>query len=387
MIGHRHQPVGGVVELHAGDLERHDAIRVSQFRDVEAHLLDEHREGIVGVARHGERGRPGGQVDQVRVLCRSRLDAHHELHRENAVAPLEASLDLVAILRSRAREEAGPEVVLPGRFHGHELLGAAAGKVVDAVERQRGDHPGIEFMRRRDRWQRDAAGRGVLASGHTFDRAHRARAARLFLIDSFHDLTAQPTSISSSTAEPPGRICCTNEKYGNSRPVGVRGSQGRNDDIRVRTAAAYGDVAQREAHRPCEELRRGVLGKLKRRHVVMRLEKLRRELVALADFSPVILVHRDLRPRLGIEVGMTPDGRRRIRRPDGGLFAESPAFHQFVDVCHAIFSPQPELPVLGPRRRRRGNLMPTGDHERCELSAVASTSFTSPSGDCMRPSP
>src|SRR5580658_7211769 len=42
----------------------------------------------------------------------------------------------------------------------------------------------------------------------------------LFLIASFHDLTAHPTSISSSTAEPPGRICCTNEKYGSSRPVG-----------------------------------------------------------------------------------------------------------------------------------------------------------------------
>ncbi len=78
-------------------------------------------------------------------------DAHHELHREGAVAPLEAPLDLVAILRSRAGEEAGPEVVLPGRFHGHELLGAAAGEVVDAVERQRGDHAGIEFMRRRRR--------------------------------------------------------------------------------------------------------------------------------------------------------------------------------------------------------------------------------------------
>ena len=33
-----------------------------------------------------------------------------------------------------------------------------------------------------------------------------------FLMESFQPLTAQPTSISSSTAEPPGRICCTNEK-------------------------------------------------------------------------------------------------------------------------------------------------------------------------------
>ena len=41
-----------------------------------------------------------------------------------------------------------------------------------------------------------------------------------FLMESFQPLTAQPTSISSSTAEPPGRICCTKEKYGSSRPVG-----------------------------------------------------------------------------------------------------------------------------------------------------------------------
>src|ERR1035441_7568179 len=41
-----------------------------------------------------------------------------------------------------------------------------------------------------------------------------------FLMESFQPLTAQPTSISSNTAEPPGRICCTNEKYGSSRPVG-----------------------------------------------------------------------------------------------------------------------------------------------------------------------
>ena len=75
-------------------------------------------------------------------------DAHHELHREDAVAPLETSLDLVAVLRSRSGEEAGPEVVFPGGVHRHELLGAAAGEVVDAVERQRADHAGIELVRR-----------------------------------------------------------------------------------------------------------------------------------------------------------------------------------------------------------------------------------------------
>ena len=55
----------------------------------------------------------------------------------------------------------------------------------------------------------------------THSAAHIALARPgLFLIASFHPLTAQPTSISSRTAEPPGRICCTNEKYGSSRPVG-----------------------------------------------------------------------------------------------------------------------------------------------------------------------
>ena len=80
----------------------------------------------------------------------------------------------------------------------------------------------------------------------------------------------------------------------------------------------------------------------------MRLEELRRELVALADFRPVVLVHRDLRPRLGIEIGVTPDGGDQIRRSDGGLFAESPTVQQFIDVRHATFPPQPELPAFGP---------------------------------------
>ena len=97
----------------------------------------------------------------------------------------------------------------------------------------------------------------------------------------------------------------------------------------------------------------------------MRLEKLRRELVALADFRPVILVHRDLRPRFGIEIRVTPDGGDQIRRSDGGLFAESPTVQQLVDVRHATFPPQPQLPASAPGRRR-GNLMPPGDHERRE---------------------
>src|ERR1039457_5049916 len=81
------------------------------------------------------------------------------------------------ILSSAAREEAGPEVVFPGGLHRHELVGTAAGKVVDAVEGQSADHAGIEFMRRGDGWQCDAAGRSVLAGGHAFRRAHRAGAA------------------------------------------------------------------------------------------------------------------------------------------------------------------------------------------------------------------
>src|ERR1035438_9485649 len=60
----------------------------------------------------------------------------------------------------------------------------------------------------------------------------------------------------------------------------VRGTQGRNDDVRVRTTAAHDDVAHGEGHRPREELRRGILRELVGRHVVMRLEKLGRELVA-----------------------------------------------------------------------------------------------------------
>ena len=275
-------------------------------------------------------------------------DAHHELHREGAVAPLEASLDLVAILRSRAREEAGPEVVLPGRFHGHELLGAAAGKVVDAVEGQRADHAGIEFMRRGDGRQRDAAGRGVLAGGDAFHRAHRAGAARRVLDRQLPalDRAAHQHFVQHRRATGPDLL--HEREVGQLEAGRVRGAQRRNDGVRVRTAAAHGDVAQREGHRPREELRRGVLRELVGRHVVMRLEKLRRELVALADFSPVVLVHRDLRPRLGIEIRVTPDGGDQIRRSDGGLFAESPAVHQFIDVCHATFSPQPELPAFGP---------------------------------------
>src|ERR1039458_9248955 len=71
-----------------------------------------------------------------------------------------------------------------------------------------------------------AAGMGIRVGGGGFpvvtqftEHGALARPGE-FLIASFQPLTAQPTSISSSTAEPPGRICCTNEKYGSSRPVG-----------------------------------------------------------------------------------------------------------------------------------------------------------------------
>src|ERR1017187_4252689 len=80
----------------------------------------------------------------------------------------------------------------------------------------------------------------------------------------------------------------------------------------------------------------------------MRLEKLGRELVAFADFRPVVLVHGDLRPRFGIEIRVTPDGGYQIRRSDGGLFAESPTVQQFADIRHATFPPQPQLPASAP---------------------------------------
>src|ERR1700722_330289 len=172
--GHGLQAVGAVEELHAGDLKRHDSVRVSQLSDIEAHLLDEHREGVVGVTGHGERGRASGQIDQIRILGRSGFDTDHELHPEDTIAPFETPLDLITVLRARAREEARPEVVLPGRFHGHEILGAAAGKVVDAVEGQRADHAGVELVRRIDGWKRNAAGRRVLAGSDAFRGEARA---------------------------------------------------------------------------------------------------------------------------------------------------------------------------------------------------------------------
>src|ERR1035438_3011424 len=77
----------------------------------------------------------------------------------------------------------------------------------------------------------------------------------------------------------------------------------------------------------------------------MRLEELRRELVAFADFRPVILVHGDLRPRFGIEIRVTPDGRHQVGRSNGSLFAESPTVQQFTDVSHVAFPPQSHLPA------------------------------------------
>src|ERR1039457_5524754 len=50
-----------------------------------------------------------GQCDQARIFRRAGLDANHKLHGEGPVAPLEAPLDLIAVLRSRA----GKEVITP----------------------------------------------------------------------------------------------------------------------------------------------------------------------------------------------------------------------------------------------------------------------------------
>jgi len=69
-----------------------------------------------------------------------------------------------------------------------------------------------------------------------------------FLMESFHPLTAQPTSISSSTAEPPGRICCTNEKYGSSRPVGFVAPSAGVDHIHVGAGALQHNIAEGERH-------------------------------------------------------------------------------------------------------------------------------------------
>src|SRR5580658_6287967 len=55
---------------------------------------------------------------------------------------------------------------------------------------------------------------------HSHDNIALARPGE-FLIASFQPLIAQPISISSRIADPPGRICWTYVKYGNSRPVGL----------------------------------------------------------------------------------------------------------------------------------------------------------------------
>jgi hypothetical protein len=49
--GHGDQAGGRVVQLDAGHLKRGDTVRVRQLHHVEAHLLDRHRESVVGVAR------------------------------------------------------------------------------------------------------------------------------------------------------------------------------------------------------------------------------------------------------------------------------------------------------------------------------------------------
>jgi hypothetical protein len=70
----------------------------------------------------------------------------------------------------------------------------------------------------------------------------------------------------------------------------------------------------------------------------MRLEKLRRELMAFADLSPVILVHRHLGPRLRIQIRKPPDGGRGGRRGNIALLAVTPAIHQLLDISHGYFA-------------------------------------------------
>ena len=189
-------------------------------------------------------------------------------------------------------------------------------------------------MRRNGGGQRDPAGRSVHARRHAFHRAHRTGAAWRILdgeLPSF-DRAAHQHFVQHRRATRPDLL---HEREIRQLEAGrIRGAQRRSDHIRVGAIAAQHNIAQGERHGPGQDLRRGVFGNLERRHVVVRLEQLGGELVALADFGPVILVHRDLGPGLGIEVRVTPHRRHQVGGSDGGLLAEAPPIHQFVYVSH-----------------------------------------------------
>src|SRR5664279_3580559 len=64
-----------------------------------------------------------------------------------------------------------------------------------------------------------------------------------FLMESFHPLTAQPTSISSNTAEPPGRDLLHEGEIRQLEAGRIRGAQRRSDHIRVGAIAAQHNIA------------------------------------------------------------------------------------------------------------------------------------------------
>ena len=158
-------------------------------------------------------------------------------------------------------------------------------------------------------------------------------------MDSFQPLTAHPIRISSRIAEPPGRICWTYEKYGSSSPVGfVRPSAGR-DDVSVGPGrAGHHDVAQRKRHQPKPGTPERRTSKSRKcRHVVMRLEQLGREFMALADLRPVVLVDGTLRHGfvLRLVCRQIPAGRS---RRDVGLVRLAPALDQTSFMFAIYFS-------------------------------------------------
>jgi hypothetical protein len=93
--------------------------------------------------------------------------------------------------------------------------------------------PALNFMRRGDGRQRDAAGRGVLTSGHALRRAHRAGAARGVLDGQFpaFDGAAHQHFVEHRGAAGPDLL---HEREVRQLEAGrIRRSQGWNDDIRI----------------------------------------------------------------------------------------------------------------------------------------------------------
>ena len=77
--------------MHAGDLERHDAVGVAEFRDVEAHFLGWYDEAKMRYTVILEQEPDGGYVASVPVLpgCVSQGDS-----REEALSNIHEAADL-----------------------------------------------------------------------------------------------------------------------------------------------------------------------------------------------------------------------------------------------------------------------------------------------------